>query len=207
MLTKEQKEIKNFLKSRNITELYHFTRIENLSSILENGILSIQSLKSKNIHYLYNDDYRYDNKFNANCLSISFPNYKMFYLARNNKPGEWCVLTLNSSILYKKPCLFCIQNAASNFETNRPDTEKQGLDGLKKLFFDNDYRQSVNLPLQFTTNPQAEVLVLEDIEPSYITSINFKDSDISFNYQSYPNFKFYEYPKLFSYRYDYENWR
>ena len=82
MLNRNQLEIKNFLQERDIDELIHFTCVDNLESILSNGLLSLEDLYYNQIHYYYNDENRLEHKDNAICLSISFPNYKMFYKYR-----------------------------------------------------------------------------------------------------------------------------
>ena len=209
MLNRHQREIKDFIKKRRITTLAHFTQLENLESILVNGLLSKHALEENEISYSHNDEFRLEGKNNAICVSISFPNYKMFYKYRCSKKGEWCVLELDPSILYEKECLFCINNAASSEELRRLDSEKMNISGLKKLFYDpNFYRESSNLLVRYTTNPQAEVLVLGSIEPKYINGIHF-DRNHS-KYQefrlNYPKFKFCVSRGAFSPRCDYENW-
>lgn len=209
LITKQRREIQNFIKKRRIVTLAHFTQLENLDSILSNGLLSKEVLSQKQIFYNFNDELRLEGKSNAICLSISFPNYKMFYKYRCSKKGEWCVLELDTSILYEKECLFCISNAASSDELKRSDIEKMGISGLKKLFYDSTgYRDSVNLPVRYTTNPQAEVLVLDSIEPKYIKGIHFDRNHSKYKEFTlkYPKFKFYISPRAFGPRCDYENW-
>lgn len=207
MLNKEQIKIKEFLELRNIKKLYHFTKTKNLASILEYGLLSIETLDLLGIDYKHNDEYRFDSKENANCVSISFPNYKMFFNYRRKGSDEWCVIELDPSVLYEKDCLFCIENAATNNETSRSDEDKEGVEGLKQLFGDEEYRRRNKLPIYYTTNPQAEVLVMEDIEVDYIKKIYFDNKNPEFPYRQYPKFKFAKNKDLFYGRYDYENWR
>lgn len=209
MLTRNQREIKNFIESRGIITLTHFTHIDNLESILNYGLLSLDDMKIRKMTYNYNDELRLEGKSNATCLSISFPNYKMFFKYRYQKQGEWCVLALDPKILYEKECLFCISNAASSSELSRKDSLRSNVSGLKKLFYDpNFYRDSVNLPTRYTTDPQAEVLVLNSIEPNYINSIHFdrKHKGAKEFIDKFPHINFYISPKAFSYRYDYANW-
>ena len=202
------KSIRSLIETREIKSLYHFTRVDNLKSILDNGLLTINSLKTKAINFYHNDDYRYEG-IDSVCLSISFPNYKMFYKYRCNCDDKWCVIELKPSILYKKDCLFCIKNAASNEETTRDNEEKKGIDGLKKLFYDDNIRKECNLPKCYTTNPQAEVLVLEDIDKYYIRAIHFdtKKVKVNFKFANYPNIKFRFTLGLFSPRTDYSVWQ
>lgn len=200
-------EIKKFLEERNITTLCHFTRVSNLHSILTHGLLSIDTLKSRNFTYSNNDDYRFDNKTDAICTSITFPNYRMFYRYRANSNEEWCVLKLDARLLYEKNCLFCVTNAASNDETTRSNSNKVGINALKKLFYDDEYMYRVGLGAEYTTDPQAEVLVLEDIEVDYIKRVSFITQETNFPWRKFPHIEFWEEPELFNYRIDYENWR
>lgn len=203
----DNKSIESIIKERNITSLYHFTQIENLESILIHGLIPVNDLDRSNKYYKYNDALRLDNHKNAICVSISFPNYKMFFKYRKYDFDNWCVLELDPSILYKKDCLFCLQNAASKDETKIEDKYKKGGVALDRLFYDEVYRKNLNLEPQFTTNPQAEVLVLDTIEPNYIKSINFYTDKPKFNIAKYKNYNFYQDKELFTYRYDYAQWQ
>ena len=79
LIRKERSEI---LKERNIEKIVHFTKVENLESIFENGILSVNRLNDSSIAYSPSDLFRLDDKLNMISTSISFPNYKMFYSKR-----------------------------------------------------------------------------------------------------------------------------
>lgn len=199
--------IKEVLEDRRITSLYHFTRVENLESILNYGLLARTSLDNNNIYYKSNDSKRYDNHLNAVCVSISFPNYRMFYSYSKYRRDDWCVMEIDPRILYEKECLFCIENGASSNERRKDDNNKKGVNALEKLFYDDHYRKSVNLESEMPTNPQSEVLVLNKIETENIKSINFYTDDPNFNIYEYPDYDFFEDKELFKYRNDYENWR
>lgn len=205
---KSKSKISDFIQERNITSLYHFTKADNLHGILRNGLLSRKTLDKNDIEYSYNDEVRLEGKLHANCVSISFPNYRMFYKYRNQSIGnEWCVIELNPRILYEKECLFCIENAASNSETMRSDEEKKGIEGLKQLYYNEEYRRQINLSSNFTTNPQAEVLVLEDIGVEYIETIYFRENPVEFPFYDYKEYKFLVWKYLFDARSDYPYWR
>ncbi len=201
--------MQEFIRERGITELYHFTNVDNLHSILNNGLLSRYTLNNMGLGYEQNDDYRLENRLDAICTSISFPNYKMFYRYRQNTSNTYCVIELDPRLLYEKECIFCISNAASREERQRRINEKLGVDGLRRLFYDDNLRRELRLEPYFTTNPQAEVLVTNDIEVEYIRSINFNTPRTSFDFKRYKgnNIKFYHNPALFTYRLDYEYWR
>lgn len=200
--------IKNFIETREIENLFHFTKAENLHSILKYGLLSRQTLSVRGINYLYNDDNRLEGRLDANCVSIEFPNYRMFYKYRQVNPGvEWCVIALDPSILYKKNCLFSKENAASNNEVSLENKCKSGVSGLRRLYENDELRNQLQLCNSFTTNPQAEILVLEDIGVEYIKDIYFRNTPINFKYNLYPDFSFYICQELFDARLDYEYWR
>ena len=57
---KSKEQIQEIIKTRNITQLIHFTKKKNIQSILNHGILNIDELKRQNIKYTYNDPERRD---------------------------------------------------------------------------------------------------------------------------------------------------
>ena len=182
-------QIRHFCVERGITKLLHFTRIENLRSILREGLLSRETLDSRGQQYCFNDQDRVDDYKNAVCLSISFPNYRMFYSIREEKKGEevndayWTVLLLDAEVLWELDCAFCQENASSNRVRHIPLEDRKRPDALRDLFqkeFHNDtkviLRQSLAIPRYFPTNPQAEILMFYRIPPRYINKIVFWDS-------------------------------
>ena len=50
---KSKEQIQEIIKTRNITQLIHFTRKKNIQSILDHGILNIDELKKQNIKYIH----------------------------------------------------------------------------------------------------------------------------------------------------------
>lgn len=127
--------MRQILASKNIKNLFHFTRTENLESILKYGLLPRQFLIENDFDSTFNDEYRYDNCKNAVCTSLEFPNYKMFYqLRRENPDTDWIVLLLDAEIICDFDCAFCSENAgsASMFQTNIMD--RKGKDSFLKLF-------------------------------------------------------------------------
>lgn len=201
--------MQEFIKERGITKLYHFTNVDNLHSILNNGLLARDTLDNRYLDYKYNDVHRLENRLDAICTSISFPNYKMFYRYRQNTSNTYCVIELDPRLLYEKECMFCMSNAASTQERQRCVSEKLGVNGLRKLFYDDNLRRQLKIAPYLTTNPQAEVLVTGYIEEKYIKSINFNTPETSFDFKRYKDrsIGFYHSPELFKYRSDYEYWR
>jgi hypothetical protein len=86
-------QIKTFCETRKIVYLTHFTKIKNLGSILKIGLFSKEFLNKEKIPHEFNDQYRYDGCTNAICASVTFPNYKMFYLIK-------MVKTMNGLLFY-----------------------------------------------------------------------------------------------------------
>lgn len=162
------------LQNRGVQHLMHFTRIGNIPGILSHGLLSRQELASRGLAHTINDLYRYD-QLPAVCLSISFPNYKMFYgLRRDHSEEDWAILRLKPELLDTKRCVFSHANAARRELANIPTEQRMTLEALNKMFSDHDgmpARSSLNIPDCYPTNPQAEILVLDPIEPSYILDI------------------------------------
>ena len=175
--------IRSFTEERMIRNLIHFTRLKNLSSILQSGLLGRKELESKPPGLMpeFNDEKRLDNCKNAICLSISFPNYKVFYAFQQRDSKEpWAIITLDCSVLWKLDCAFCIDNAASNIARYRDLNERKEFNALQEMFNDHEKRKrsELNIPLHYTTNPQAEVLVFNNIPSCYIQSIHFKNPEI-----------------------------
>lgn len=91
------------VKNRGIEYLWHFTKIENLDSILRNGLIPRGVLSAQGINVNFNDHHRLDRQVNANCLSIGHPNYKMFYRLRVQDSSQlWVVLAIKPEVLWTK---------------------------------------------------------------------------------------------------------
>ena len=214
-------QIQQICNERGIKTLVHFTRIGNLNSILQKGLLSRKTLEMlKETHgqqFLFNDLKRYDDHKEAICLSISFPNYQMFYKYRKiNSDENWVVLLLDTKVLWALECAFCRQSAAYRTVTKIPLAERQKPEALKGMFadFDDIKRQNWSIPKNYPTHPQAEVLVFDPIPVQYINTIYFWDStaltewfDNSANSGNYsPRFSARN-QEYFEPRSDYEVWR
>lgn len=208
-----EKSVQNFVAERGIKYLVHFTRIENLISVLSNGLIPVASLFERGIDCVTNDLFRYDGCEDATCLSIQFPNYKMFYKYRVEFPeSEWVVLGINKQVLWEKDCVFCSENAASATMFTMPIVDRKGVEGLKKLYEDypgKPSRQELNIKDNYPTNPQAEVLVFDIIQPELILGVAFKSNEQLDRYKHLmpPTVKASVNPKLYSYRNDFEHWR
>jgi hypothetical protein len=203
--------MQNEVQRRKINYLWHFTRIENLESILMNGLIPRANLERGQTQITYNDQYRFDGQKNANCLSIGHPNYKMFYSLRCQEPQQdWVVLAINPEVLWTKDCAFCHENAASNNVTCIPIQNRKGIQSFRKLFDEvpgKPSRSSLKLPDNCPTNPQAEILVFGVIEPIHIvgsiTPTKAIETDLKVKY---PDFEFLYHRAHYGARLDYEHW-
>ena len=191
-------KIKNEANIRNINQIVHFTTINYLDQILDEGIFSRNKLRKDKINsrnYLYTDPNDFGENSDWISTSISFPNYKMFYTKRMNKDhGQlkqakgWVVIAMKSDILWKLDCRFSHTNAArSKYFTS------QSYSSYEKFLrmFEDSVLRSPNLQEKFTTDTQAEVLVRDFILPEYIKEIFFEDniSADAFKESFNPNFK------------------
>lgn len=179
--TMRRDAIRTFCALRRIDTLVHFTRLENLAGILADGILPRSALEGQSWRVIFNDDIRADGHKDAVCLSIGFPNYKMFYKYSSADPAAtWVVLLIRVDVLWELECAFCWANAASSAIRRLPLVVLKDSSSLAKMFTDQCQvaginRASCGIPDGYATNPQAEVLALNGVPLSYITTVCFKD--------------------------------
>lgn len=203
--------MQNEVKNRGIEYLWHFTKVENLDSILTNGLIPREALEQQSANVAYNDQYRLDRQKGANCLSLGHPNYKMFYSLRcQNGAQQWVVLAIKPEILWIKDCAFCYENAASGNVTPIPIQQRKGLQAFQQLFSaatGKPDRASIKLPDDCPTNPQAEILAFGVIEPQYIIGAITPNKALETQFKAqYPNFEFLYHRALYDARLDYEHW-
>jgi hypothetical protein len=187
---KQRPDIKEIIDIQQVKSLFHFTRFENIQEIISSGITPRKELDQQGKDYISNDNVRLDGFPDASSVSISFPNYQLFFTFRNTKyPGNrWAVFELLPDVLWEFTCLFSQENAATNAAKTLVASERATANALKKMF--DDYqgttkegepylikRKDVPIPLSFTTNPQAEVLVLDVIPPKFIKKIHVQTLD------------------------------
>ena len=215
-----ESQIRQICTERDITTLVHFTRGENLQSILLQGLLGRSHLETRGQDFLFNDADRADWHPEANCLSISFPNYQMFWRIRRKteeikkvKDSQWIVLLLDAKVLWELDCAFCQDNAARKAVSSTSLEDRKRPDALEAMFGDfyNIRHQDLLIPKNYPTHPEAEVLVFDPIPMRYIKAIYFWDADardswlphnINANYEIFCTNRPY-----FKYRSDYETWR
>jgi len=170
-------KIKTICEQRNIQRLIHFTRIDNLESILNTGLLSVHFLKTKGINFSPCDPDRYDGYLNAICLSISYPNYRMFYKKTQGDYSDWAFVILNPSILWNMDCAYCKTNAASSIISKENIAKLKTVEAFEALFsetYNQISRKDLNIHSFYTTDPQAEILVYNEIPIQYILALCFE---------------------------------
>lgn len=204
----EIRDIQEVVANKEIPYLVHFTRLENLTSILTNGLYpraEIDKSKTDMDHPLFwgnakitNDQIRVDYKPAYNCASISFPNCRMFYKYRQQQNSSWAVLILHPKILWEKDCLFYSTNAASSTVSSFPKEQFSTVRALENMF---DGRRDTWLQPHDPTDVQAEIMIYGIIEPTYIHCCLFENSEVIDKYsQAFPNVKMIQHDRFYSTR-------
>ena len=162
-------ELKEVVFSRDIKYLLHFTPLSNLKNILKLGFVPRKFLEMHGIKEAIRpqlpDLNRYDGRKDCFCLSISWPNYKMFYSKRKSMETEWVVIQVNVESIIQHKCLFFKTNAASR------QAKIEGPNSIKDMFYDGNIRSKLEISKSFTTDPQAEVMSFSRIPPDWIERI------------------------------------
>jgi hypothetical protein len=175
------------IDERGIERYVHFTDVRNLDSILEEGLVPVGELRKRGIKYVGNDVDRLDNWLDANSLSVSTPNYPMFYRYMKIRPfSEWIVISYNAKLVADMDCAYFANNAASSIYKDRSWTIYSSEKSFDRMFAGK--REDLNS--YETTNPQAEVMVRGIIPSKYIETIFFADVSLLKEYQEkYPYVK------------------
>ena len=177
----EKLKIKNSINKRGITHFIHFTNIVNIESILCSGLLTRAFMDEKEIRYSCNDLYRYDGLKNSVSLSVMFPNYKMFFKVRIENPNaRWAVILLKATEILNYDCVFCRTNAANSEVSGIPISQRKGYQAFESMFYERTdvTRKEMGLPSCFTTDPQAEILVCNNISSDNIDCICVENVDV-----------------------------
>lgn len=173
-------EIRAEVERRGIPHLVHFTRCENLPSILRHGLLSVSDCRALGIVTVRNDMVRLDGKPDGTSLSVTFPNYRMFYKYRQIEPAtDWVVLILSARILWEKKCGFFKYNAADARMRMLPHEQSVTPQALQEMFENPDAKREQWLRSYDPNDPQAEIMVYEAIESNLIDAVAFETKDVT----------------------------
>lgn len=214
----EDSQIRKHLERRGIDRLIHFTRIENLESILKNGLVPVKTQRRKNIHSIRNDTLRLEALLDCTSLSISFPNFKLFYKFRQRTPGaKWVVLAIDTEALFlpARKRYFCFRNASALIPYSNDLNSFTTAEAFSNMFCEEtptNWKRKVKdktekISNRYTTDPQAEVLISGDINSKLIKSVYFESfADFLEYYTSNDDtlLNFFDYgvrPGLFNKRY------
>lgn len=183
-------EFSKAIEKYNIGHLVHFTHLDNLESILKLGLLSRKELQDRGEYFKLMDNQRYDGRLDACCLSISFPNWQLFYSARNKLDKseffDWVVIEINPKVLLYNKIAFTRYNAASSIQKNIPVADLVNVQSFENLYAaepNMPSRNEIKLPDNYTTNPQSELLCFDNIATEFIQSVHFC------NYRTYEKSK------------------
>ena len=185
---KRTKAVRNLIRKNRISFLTHFTRIENLKSILQFGIMPLSILRKNPVFssVLFPPNPLPPAWSGFVSLNISFPDYKLFMQTQKHQLSEWVVILIDSRVMYDYPCYF-FPDHADQFITSAPLPgqylkEFRSAGDLKALFSDqNDVkRKDLDIPSFYPTNPCSEVLSGFPIAPSCISQVYFY-SEYKFN--------------------------
>lgn len=169
---------------RGVQVLVHFTPIENLNSIFENGIAPRKYFLDDGDDIVVTDSIRMDNRLECSCFTLSFPNYQMLYIKRRETGYRFAVLLVDIKALLSS-CVdqvyYLPVNAAYNEVRQRITTFNQ-LQDAKNMFADElmykgiiYHRNELAIPREYTTSPQAEVMIDGIVPAHYIKAVCFKD--------------------------------
>ena len=192
--------IEQIMGSRGITRLCHFTPIQNLESILTNGLYPRDYIDEYLPEVKCPDDNRADRMRNGVCLSVSFPNNKMFFQKRNDciDVEEWAVIILDArEVLLKYDCAFFPSNASSGIYRNRPLSDFMTSSAFYALFehkvetCKNPIERNSKLDDKYPTDVQAEVIVFDHISSDAIIGCQLQgDKQLKYLEENFPQFKF-----------------
>ncbi len=185
---KKSKAIRELIRKNKISFLTHYTRIENLKSILRFGILPASVLRgNKTFDSVLFPEINLPEPWRGLVsFNISFPDYKLFNRLQNHQAGDWALLLINARVMADFPCYF-FPDRALNIVGSAPYggqylNDFQSSKDLKYLFSDQPEakRRDLDIPPYYPTNPCSEVLSFIPIAPSYITQVYFC-SEYKFN--------------------------
>lgn len=201
--------IQEYATEIGVKHLVHFTRESSLDSILRRGLITRDQLKRENFDG-FNDNVRAD-RTNAVCVSIGFPNYKMWFGVKQSNPGvDWVILLIKPDALWELHCAFCSANAALGAVAAIPIVERQTVSAFQGMYAEvpGKERAKLDIPSYWPTNPQAEVLMLRGIPRDYIRGVIVLNTQQQQRLQArHPGLQIWVHAGYFRYRKDYAYWK
>lgn len=188
-------QISAYAHARKIPYLAHFTPISNLTSILRDGLRSRNALDGH--EFVYTDEYRTDGWLDWISVSISFPNYKMFYAKKNLRKDieGWAVILIRKEVLWELDCKFILTNAA-NSEIRMFREEKWSFaQAFEDMFGRVEHR--IEIPEFYTTDPQAEVMIRDEVPNHYILRVAVENKRDAAKLNHMADVRIEEIPRLF----------
>ena len=183
---KERQKIYNyFTKERGVEYFVHFTPEENIPSILQHGIIPREDLSAHRIDARCPDQSRSDNHLDYSSFSVSFPNYRVMYSKRDDM--KFVILCIDPRIILDFPIsdISYLPTNAANQSLPKEIEDYIGFSAAEGIFSETAYnhktgascqRSELNIPVEFSTDPQAEVFIRATVEPSYIQKIICEDT-------------------------------
>jgi hypothetical protein len=203
-------EIRQMAKERHIPNLVHFTLRKNLRSILEKGLISRADLEASGSRFSPGaEEPRIDEYRKGVSLSVSFPNYRMFYSVKSQSKEPWAVILLDIAVLWKYDCAFFPSNSSKS-EFQHTNSRQYKSSSAFDLLFSKEFdgvKRSESIGQYFTTDPQAEVVVFNKIPPLEIQSFAFERNEHIPDQQIKKSILCKHDPFYFTPRADYELWQ
>lgn len=162
----EAESVLEYLRERGVNRFVHFTALDNISSILKKGLVPRRMLDAGGIDYVANDQLRLDGSGHVN-LSITHPNIKFFYKTRKTYPDRYYVVIS----IWPEVLLEYIGDGDSprySFSNTNAASNRAMSCNVEQLF---SGQRPADFKDEWTTDPQAEVLIPGLILPKYIESI------------------------------------
>ncbi len=174
-------QVVDFLRERSVRFLVHFTHIDNLPSIMKQGILPRSLINDKGI---VSDDMRLDGNEEYGCFSLTYPNYLMLYQKKKKSPCQYIILMIGIEALSEieeEGIIFFPGNAARSDMRGKGG---YGTSAIEAMFAENIFskdgikicRENQRLESQYTTDPQAEVQIKSVVPAKYIRAIYVEDN-------------------------------
>ena len=154
------------LKKHNIKYFYHFTSINNLDSILENGICNRLYMDKIGIKYNYTDKNRFDNQMGCIRFSLDYVNKSMLLYKQKRSSNDWVIIQLDAEKIltnFYDKIYYCKYNASSPSVIKILNNNKNYLKTIQA--FNNMFDESRKL------NFQAEMLLESNISCEYVQKI------------------------------------